>query len=318
MCSNEVPVNAPPYLRSRLRVLDSPEVEHSHSTTISTKMIAAVLMTPVAALNLGSAVVQSNRPTGVPRCSLVHMATGLNPSSPNDRAAVAARAAAARYPVPPVYASTGSGGAMTDAEAKRKWAADRNAQQRNTQRAQSTSPPMERVAKATEGLRREYTASIGAGTIYSPPGSGGGMSDAEAKQQWSAQRSAPQRAAARQAALAAPTTAAPDAADSADVDPGADDSADVDSGADEPAAVEPAAPAAVAPASAADYLQSTTHAANARARPSLYPTQSIYAAPGSGGPMTDAEAKRKWSAQRNAEQRRAERAERDGPRSTTY
>ena len=270
-------------------------------------MIVAVLTPVVAALNLGSTLVQSNRPTGVPRCSLVHMASGLNPSSQNDRAAVAARAAAARYPVPPVYASTGSGGAMTDAEAKRKWAADRSAQQRSAQRSQSTSPPADRVAKATAGLRREYTASIGAGTIYSPPGSGGGMSDAEAKQAWSAQRSATQRAAARQVAPAAPT-ADPDAADSADVDPGADD----------PAAVEPAAPAADAPATAAAYLQSTTHAANARARPALYPTQSIYAPPGAGGAMTDAEAKRKWSGQRNAEQRRAERAERDGPRSTTY
>ena len=268
-------------------------------------MIVAVLTPVVAALNLGSALVQSNRPTGVPRCSLVHMASGLNPSSQNDRAAVAARAAAARYPVPPVYASTGSGGAMTDAEAKRKWAADRSAQQRSAQRG--SEPRGDRAAKATAGLRREYTASIGAGTIYSPPGSGGGMSDAEAKQAWSAQRSATQRAAARQVAPAAPT-ADLDAADSADVDPAADD----------PAAVEPAAPAAVAPATADAYLQSTTHAANARARPALYPTQSIYAPPGAGGAMTDAEAKRKWSGQRNAEQRRAERAERDGPRSTSY
>ena len=194
---------------------------------------------------------------------------------------------------------------MTDAEAKRKWAADRSAQQRSAQRG--SEPRGDRAAKATAGLRREYTASIGAGTIYSPPGSGGGMSDAEAKQAWSAQRSATQRNAARAARQVAPA-AAPDAADFADFDPDAD----------EPAADEPAAPAAVAPAAAAAEYQSTTHAAKARARPSLYPTQSIYAPPGAGGAMTDAEAKRKYTALRSADQRRAERAERDGPRSTSY
>ena len=280
-------------------------------------MIVAVLSPVVAAL-----IVQSSRPARMSRGSLVHMATGLNPSSPNDRAAVAARAAAARYPVPPVYASTGSGGAMTDAEAKRKWAADRSAQQRSAQRGQSTSPPTDRAAVATAGRRREYTASIGAGTVYSPPGSGGGMSDAEAKHAWSAQRSATQRAAQRSATQGVllsymphgqeptgqVTPTAPDVIDSTAVDPAADD----------PATIEPAAPAAVAPAAAAAEIQSTTHAANARARPALYPTQSIYAPPGAGGAMTDAEAKRKWSAQRSAEQRRTERAERDGPRSTTY
>eukprot|EP00964_Phaeocystis_antarctica_P106941 scaffold71725_cov84-Phaeocystis_antarctica.AAC.9 len=271
-------------------------------------MIVAVLTPVVAALNLGSALVQSNRPTGVQRGSLVHMATGLNPSSQDDRAAVAARAAAARYPVPPVYGASGSGGAMTDAEAKRKWAADRSAQQRSAQRG--SEPRGDRAAKATAGLRREYTASIGAGTIYSPPGSGGGMSDAEAKQAWSAQRSATQRNAARAARQVAPAApaAAPDAADSADFEPDADDFA----------ADDPAAPAAVAPAAAAAEYQSTTHAAKARARPSLYPTQSIYAPPGAGGAMTDAEAKRKYTALRSADQRRAERAERDGPRSTSY
>ena len=279
------------------------------TTSTASKMIVAVLTPVVAALNLGSALVQSNRPTGVQRGSLVHMATGLNPSSQDDRAAVAARAAAARYPVPPVYGASGSGGAMTDAEAKRKWAADRSAQQRSAQRG--SEPRGDRAAKATAGLRREYTASIGAGTIYSPPGSGGGMSDAEAKQAWSAQRSATQRnaaRAARQVAPAAPTTAAPDAADSADFDFDADDLSEDD----------PAAPAAVAPAAAAAEYQSTTHAAKARARPSLYPTQSIYAPPGAGGAMTDAEAKRKYTALRSADQRRAERAERDGPRSTSY
>ena len=282
-------------------------------------MIAAVL-TPVA-LNLGSALVQSSRPTGA-RCSLdmSDLGSGLNPSSPTDRAAVAARAAAARYPTQPVYGAPGSGGALTDAEAKLKWAADRNAQQRIAQRSQSPPLPSDetvRLAKATEHLRRGYSASIGAGTIYSPPGSGGGMTDAEAKQVWSAQRSASERAAARQMAAAgqmaaaAPTTAAPDA--------------DGATRADEPAAAEPAAPAAAAPANTASYPQaaapantaSTSLAASARARPSLYPTQSIYAPPGAGGAMTDAEAKRKWSTQRNAEQRRAERAEREARRPTT-
>ena len=270
-------------------------------------MIAAVL-TPVA-LNLGSALVQSSRPTGA-RCSLgmsdLADMSGLNPSSATDRAAVAARAAAARYPTQPIYGSPGSGGAVTDAEAKLKWAADRNAADRNTQRSESPPPPSDatvRLAKATEHLRREYssTAASGAGTIYTPPGSGGGMTDAQAKQLWSAQRSASQRAAARQMAAAAPTTAAPDAGE-----------ATLD---DEPAAAEPTAPAAAAPANTASYPQPTTTAstslaATARARPSLYPTQSIYAPPGAGGAMTDAEAKRKWSTQRNAEQRRAERAAR--------
>ena len=287
-------------------------------------MIAAVL-TPVA-LNLGSALFQSSRPTGA-RCSLdmSDLGSGLNPSSPTDRAAVAARAAAARYPTQPVYGAPGSGGALTDAEAKLKWAADRNAQQRIAQRSQSPPPPSDetvRLAKATEHLRRGYSASIGAGTIYSPPGSGGGMTDAEAKQVWSAQRSASERAAARQMAAAgqmaaaAPTTAAPDADEATRADEPA---------AAEPAAAEPAAPAAAAPANTASYPQaaapantaSTSLAASARARPSLYPTQSIYAPPGAGGAMTDAEAKRKWSTQRNAEQRRAERAEREARRPTT-
>ena len=277
-------------------------------------MIAAVL-TPVA-LNLGSALVQSSRPTGA-RCSLgmsdLADMSGLNPSSATDRAAVAARAAAARYPTQPIYGSAGSGGAVTDAEAKLKWEADRDAQQRTAQRSQSPPPPSDatvRLAKATEHLRREYssTAASGAGTIYTPPGSGGGMTDAQAKQLWSAQRSASQRAAARQMAAAAPTTAAPDAGE-----------ATLD---EEPAAAEPAAPAAAAPANTASYPPSTTTAstslaATARARPSLYPTQSIYAPPGAGGPMTDAEAKRKYMSQRNAEQRRAERAERAARRPTT-
>ena len=277
-------------------------------------MIAAVL-TPVA-LNLGSALVQSSRPTGA-RCSLgmsdLADMSGLNPSSATDRAAVAARAAAARYPTQPIYGSPGSGGAVTDAEAKLKWAADRNAADRNTQRSESPPPPSDatvRLAKATEHLRREYssTAASGAGTIYTPPGSGGGMTDAQAKQLWSAQRSASQRAAARQMAAAAPTTAAPDAGE-----------ATLD---DEPAAAEPTAPAAAAPANTASYPQSTTTAstslaATARARPSLYPTQSIYAPPGTGGAMTDAEAKRKYMSQRNAEQRWAERAARAAGRPTT-
>ena len=277
-------------------------------------MIAAVL-TPVA-LNLGSALVQSSRPTGA-RCSLgmsdLADMSGLNPSSATDRAAVAARAAAARYPTQPIYGSPGSGGAVTDAEAKLKWAADRDAQQRTAQRSQSPPPPPDatvRLAKATEHLRREYSASAasGAGTIYTPPGSGGGMTDAQAKQLWSAQRSASQRAAARQMAAAAPTTAAPDAGE-----------ATLD---DEPAAAEPTAPAAAAPANTASYPQPTTTAstslaATARARPSLYPTQSIYAPPGTGGAMTDAEAKRKYMSQRNAEQRWAERAARAAGRPTT-
>ena len=277
-------------------------------------MIAAVL-TPVA-LNLGSALVQSSRPTGA-RCSLgmsdLADMSGLNPSSATDRAAVAARAAAARYPTQPIYGSPGSGGAVTDAEAKLKWAADRDAQQRTAQRSESPPPPSDatvRLAKATEHLRREYssTAASGAGTIYTPPGSGGGMTDAQAKQLWSAQRSASQRAAARQMAAAAPTTAAPDAGE-----------ATLD---DEPAAAEPTAPAAAAPANTASYPQSTTTAstslaATARARPSLYPTQSIYAPPGTGGAMTDAEAKRKYMSQRNAEQRWAERAARAAGRPTT-
>ena len=277
-------------------------------------MIAAVL-TPVA-LNLGSALVQSSRPTGA-RCSLgmsdLADMSGLNPSSATDRAAVAARAAAARYPTQPIYGSPGSGGAVTDAEAKLKWAADRDAQQRTAQRSESPPPPSDatvRLAKATEHLRREYssTAASGAGTIYTPPGSGGGMTDAQAKQLWSAQRSASQRAAARQMAAAAPTTAAPDAGE-----------ATLD---DEPAAAEPTAPAAAAPANTASYPQPTTTAstslaATARARPSLYPTQSIYAPPGAGGAMTDAEAKRKYMSQRNAEQRWAERAARAAGRPTT-
>ena len=282
-------------------------------------MIAAVL-TPVA-LNLGSALVQSSRPTGA-RCSLgmsdLADMSGLNPSSATDRAAVAARAAAARYPTQPIYGSPGSGGAVTDAEAKLKWAADRDAQQRNSQRSQSPPPPSDatvRLAKATEHLRREYssTAASGAGTIYTPPGSGGGMTDAQAKQLWSAQRSASQRAAARQMAAAAPTTAAPDAGEA---------TLDDEPAAAEPAAAEPTAPAAAAPANTASYPQSTTTAstslaATARARPSLYPTQSIYAPPGAGGAMTDAEAKRKYMSQRNAEQRWAERAARAAGRPTT-
>ena len=273
------------------------------------------MLTPVA-LNLGSALVQSSRPTGA-RCSLgmsdLADMSGLNPSSATDRAAVAARAAAARYPTQPIYGSPGSGGAVTDAEAKLKWAADRDAQQRTAQRSESPPPPSDatvRLAKATEHLRREYssTAASGAGTIYTPPGSGGGMTDAQAKQLWSAQRSASQRAAARQMAAAAPTTAAPDAGE-----------ATLD---DEPAAAEPTAPAAAAPANTASYPQSTTTAstslaATARARPSLYPTQSIYAPPGAGGAMTDAEAKRKYMSQRNAEQRWAERAARAAGRPTT-
>jgi len=202
---------------------------------------------------------------------------------------------------------------VTDAEAKLKWEADRDAQQRTAQRSQSPPPPSDatvRLAKATEHLRREYssTAASGAGTIYTPPGSGGGMTDAQAKQLWSAQRSASQRAAARQMAAAAPTTAAPDAGE-----------ATLD---DEPAAAEPTAPAAAAPANTASYPQPTTTAstslaATARARPSLYPTQSIYAPPGTGGAMTDAEAKRKYMSQRNAEQRWAERAARAAGRPTT-
>ena len=289
-------------------------------------MIAAVL-TPVA-LNLGSALVQSSRPTGA-RCSLgmsdLADMSGLNPSSATDRAAVAARAAAARYPTQPIYGSPGSGGAVTDAEAKLKWAADRDAQQRTAQRSESPPPPSDatvRLAKATEHLRREYssTAASGAGTIYTPPGSGGGMTDAQAKQLWSAQRSASQRAAARQMAAAAPTTAAPDAGE-ATLDAG-EATLDDEPAAAEPVAAEPTAPAAAAPANTASYPQPTTTAstslaATARARPSLYPTQSIYAPPGAGGPMTDAEAKRKYMSQRNAEQRWAERAARAAGRPTT-
>ena len=240
-----------------------------------------------------------------PRCGLVHMAAGLNPSSSNDRAAVAARAAAARYPG--YHSPPGSGGKMSGAEAKRKWVADRNAEQRRTQRGDSTSPPADRAAVATEGRRRLTNGPrYPVPPVYSPPGSGGAMSDAEAKQAWSAQRSATQRAARRdkepspvtgEAADVAPTTAA-----SAAVDPAVAATEAVD-----PAPVGPAAPAAGAPAAAPPDAQPTTHAAHARAAAARYPTSPIYAPTGSGGAMTDAEAKRKWSAERSAEQRRAER-----------